>query len=68
MNQAKRTELKANWHWKERSPSADISAELDAGGWTACAQFPSEVHVELLCAGQTSDPYVGFNEHDVQCM
>lgn len=28
---------------------------------------PSEVHVELLEAGLIPDPFVGFNEHKVQC-
>jgi beta-mannosidase len=68
MTRAQRTELKANWHWKERTTSTSILDDSDGGDWNACTQFPSEVHVELIRAGRIPDPYIGFNEHDVQCM
>jgi len=36
-------------------------------GWLPAKTSPSEIHVELLKAGLIPDPYVGFNEHKVQC-
>jgi beta-mannosidase len=70
-------ELSAGWHWKQRDPSivvevaskfqfepTESSTESD---WTPASTFPSEIHVELLKAGRIPDPYVGANEHEVQC-
>ena len=35
--------------------------------WFRASQFPSEVHVELLKRQIIPNPYVAFNEHEVQC-
>lgn len=59
-----------DWTWKRRESHKPLSDELipgDLSGWRKAASFPSEIHVELLNAGLVPDPYVGFNEHKVQC-
>lgn len=68
---------KQDWWWKQRDPSiVDVCGEVgqvSAGdadfrtGWKKATSFPSEVHVELLKLGAIPDPYIGFNEHAVQC-
>jgi beta-mannosidase len=65
-------ELKSDWRLKRRS--LEIKNVLDElRQWdTAFAYFgsitvPSEAHVELLKTKLIPDPYVGFNEHKVQC-
>jgi hypothetical protein len=68
-------ELKAGWQWKQRCPelplltdvSADHSDRSDPYQWRSADTVPSEIHVELLKAGLIPDPYIGFNEHRVQC-
>jgi beta-mannosidase len=35
--------------------------------WFRASRFPSEVHVELLNRQIIPNPYVAFNEHEVQC-
>lgn len=70
---ARTVELDQGWRWKEH----DVSQALDArtitfndsekSKWARVATFPSEVHAELLHAGRIPDPYVGYNEHLVQC-
>ncbi|EMD39457.1 glycoside hydrolase family 2 protein [Gelatoporia subvermispora B] len=66
--------LNASWHWKERDitisrvvdelPGEEESAAFK--GWNVAQASPSEVHVELLKIGRIPDPFVGFNEHQVQ--
>ncbi|KAJ9119092.1 hypothetical protein QFC22_003583 [Naganishia vaughanmartiniae] len=34
--------------------------------WTACSQFPTEIHLELMKAGIIPHPYKQRNEHNVQ--
>lgn len=65
-------ELKSDWRLKRRDKSiTNVLDELKT--WdTAFAYFgsisvPTEVHVELLKGKLIPDPYVGFNEHKVQC-
>lgn len=54
-----------NWAWKQlESDSDDIQ---NTHGWSKASRMPSEVHVELLQSGSIPDPYIGFNEHTVQC-
>jgi hypothetical protein len=56
------------WHWKQRDLTRSLNDDIHAlDGWTKCKSFPSEIHVELAHAGKIPDPYVGFNEHSVQC-
>ncbi|KDR77609.1 hypothetical protein GALMADRAFT_65886 [Galerina marginata CBS 339.88] len=63
-----------NWSWKQREISrSDILHELNLGEgedfeheWKKAFSIPSEIHVELLKIGAIPDPYVGFNEHQVQ--
>ncbi|KAJ7597793.1 glycoside hydrolase [Mycena floridula] len=61
--------------WKQRSDVASVLDELSIGaatsndpksGWRNAVTFPSEIHVELLKQGLIPDPYIGFNEHEVQ--
>ena len=54
-----------NWSWKQLQPSDD--SIHDTGGWSKAHCMPSEVHVELLKGGMIPDPYIGFNEHQVEC-
>ncbi|KAI8986300.1 glycoside hydrolase [Trametes punicea] len=78
--QAQTTCLDRSWYWKERDVSiSSVVDEIDAfrqdrgdagvevkPGWAAASSFPSEIHVELIKAGRIPDPFVGFNEHEVQ--
>ncbi|EJF55724.1 glycoside hydrolase [Dichomitus squalens LYAD-421 SS1] len=67
---ARVTNISQGWAWKERD--ASIASVLDevsptpSEQWMKAAAFPSEVHVELLKAGRIPDPFIGFNEHEVQ--
>ncbi|KAH9831470.1 glycoside hydrolase superfamily [Rhodofomes roseus] len=62
------------WYWKERDANLYASAldevprdALQPGSrWTAAQSFPSEIHAELVKAGRIPDPFIGFNEHEVQ--
>ncbi|KAF9448772.1 hypothetical protein P691DRAFT_26182 [Macrolepiota fuliginosa MF-IS2] len=36
--------------------------------WIPASQFPSEVRIELLRNEFIPDPFVGFNEHKIQCI
>ena len=57
-----------NWSYKQRDTSiSSVLDELNESSWTTATGFPSEVHVELLKAGRIPDPFLGFNEHEVQC-
>lgn len=75
MSEVQTTQLTQGWSWKQRNISvSSVLDELELSsqdsiqdGWTAAQAFPSEIHVELLKAALISDPYVGFNEHKVQC-
>ncbi|KAI0738846.1 glycoside hydrolase [Daedaleopsis nitida] len=59
--------ISQNWSWKERDTAvASVVDEVGAASWTTATTFPSEVHVELLRAGRIPDPFLGFNEHEVQ--
>lgn len=74
----------AAWCWKQRTPAdfdsnhhiPNVVDELSLSdndsdfvrGWRKASSMPSEVHVELLKTNAIPDPYVGFNEHEVQCM
>ena len=64
------------WSWKQRGHTAndvldetELRPDLDfVKGWRkAESSIPSEVHVELLKIGAIPEPYIGFNEHKVQC-
>ena len=62
--------LTKNWEWKEHVPDGDTTNDTGAerrSSWTEALHFPSEIHVELKDAGIIVDPYLGFNEHKVQC-
>ena len=64
-------EFKDGWMWKEYVPDDDLFDQEMLGvaenEWTEVLSFPSEIHVELLKAGRIPDPFLGFNEHEVQC-
>ena len=63
-------ELKANWRWKERNITIDHvwdEVSKDEGWSPVRAGMPSEIHVELMKAHMIPDPFIGFNEHKVQC-
>jgi hypothetical protein len=54
--------------WKERDTTIqDVVKELESSNWNTAQSAPSEIHVELLARGVIPDPYIGFNEHKVQC-
>lgn len=67
--------INQGWSWKQRNLSiVEVVDEIelpDLGeiqeGWARAQIYPSEVHVELLKSGRIPDPYLGFNEHKVQC-
>lgn len=72
------SELSSGWKWKERDVSIDgvwdeISLTSSQGledskkGWRDVHMMPSEIHVELRKSGEIEDPYIGFNEHKIQC-
>ena len=65
------TVIDQGWRWKQRDAAAAVSVldELSTGGrgWSSATAYPSEVHVELLAAGRIPDPFLAFNEHEVQC-
>lgn len=75
MSQVSIIQLDKGWLWKQRNPA--INSPLDEvvlpehndilQGWNATKSFPSEIHVELLKSNKIPDPYIGFNEHQVQC-
>lgn len=78
MQPAQSTVLEHDWFWKQRDPARpSLLSELDLPhfppdtsilhAWSPTHAFPSEVHVELLKSDRIPDPYVGFNEHKVQC-
>jgi len=67
--QAVTREIRDGWLWKEYedgdlSLSGPNSSSQD--GWMPATSFPSEIHLELLKAGRIPDPFLGFNEHEVQ--
>src|SRR5690349_9398045 len=66
---AEKINISANWQWKQRNLAINdiLSDAGDDKDWTDCVSFPSEVHVELIRSGKIPDPYLGFNEHKVQC-
>ena len=59
------------WYWKEAASHSPTPEELSSTnhepGWCPGGAPPSEIHILLLQAGLISDPYVQFNEHEVQC-
>jgi hypothetical protein len=75
MSEVHTIQINQGWSWKQRNisiPSVLDELELLTGGsiqdgWTAAQAFPSEIHVELLRKKLIPDPYIGFNEHKVQC-
>lgn len=61
------TELKSDWKWKQRSPAVAIDQELVQDSWQPAVSMPSEIHLELLHLGRIPDPFLGHNEHKIQC-
>lgn len=43
-----------------------VSPDALTTAWYPTRTNPSEIHVELRKAGFIPDPYIGFNEHQVQ--
>ncbi|KAH9919171.1 glycoside hydrolase [Epithele typhae] len=60
------TQITLNWTWKQRDESVASVLEELGSSWNMATEFPSEIHVELLKAGKIPDPFLGFNEHEVQ--
>ena len=66
-------ELKSNWVWKQKEDDEDVkelvktNVEAGVDGWRAVSSWPSEIHVELLKNELIPDPFIGFNEHLIQC-
>lgn len=61
-----------SWQWKERNPSVaavvnEVNSNIFTPRWEDAKAYPSEIHVELLKRGRIPDPFLGFNEHKVQC-
>jgi beta-mannosidase len=59
-----------SWSWKQRELSIiNVIDEANdvTQGWKRVSSMPSDIHVELLKIGAIPDPYIGFNEHKVQC-
>jgi beta-mannosidase len=55
------------WQYKQReADERPLSEEMVCPGWSACSQFPTEIHLELMKAKKIPHPYKGRNEHDVQ--
>ncbi|PNY29687.1 Beta-mannosidase B [Tolypocladium capitatum] len=52
------TPIQANWHFGR--------ADDDSGAYLPVAQFPTQIHLDLLHHGLIPDPNVGKNELDVQ--
>lgn len=50
------------------SPTRWEYAEHETTDWSACSQFPTEIHLELRAAGKIPDWNKGRAEHDVQCV
>lgn len=76
MAPASARQISQNWFWKKRDhelyPTLARELERPVGDdytrdWIPASQFPSEVHVELLHRKFIPDPFIGFNEHKVQC-
>jgi beta-mannosidase len=67
MASVERFDIASGWHWKERDTSLKLTQESIETDWTPASTFPSEIHVELLKTGRIPDPYLEFNEHEVQC-
>ena len=74
--QAHTISLDQAWYWKERDTSiAQVKDEIKlktgtgflSDKWSPATSFPSEIHVELIRAKRIPDPFIGFNEHAVQC-
>lgn len=67
--------LSSDWVWKQYDPQDDNLETMFSTGsslkasdqWSKCANFPSEIYVELIEKGSIPDPSIGFNEHLVQC-
>lgn len=67
MTQAHTRLQPVNWQYKQRSTDTDLLTDLSSdSAWTSCAQFPTEIHVELMKAGKIPHPYKGRNEHEIQ--
>lgn len=68
--------LSGPWYWKQFDGD-DLDnfsiSDLKPGGkdikasWNPCANFPSEIYIELIKAGKIPDPFQGSNEHLAQC-
>ena len=58
---SKISELLAGWSWRK-------SASPDEQKWIRCKHDrpATQIHVDLLDAGQIKDPLLGLNENDVQ--
>ncbi|GAA5879984.1 hypothetical protein JCM8547_004832 [Rhodosporidiobolus lusitaniae] len=59
------------WSWAEAPPSSPSSSSLDSPSASSstfrpCAQFPSQVHAELLAVRAIPDPFLMRNEELVQ--
>ncbi|KAF8309073.1 glycoside hydrolase [Clavulina sp. PMI_390] len=61
LDQSRYIESSRSQKYPEESKNAQTMYD-----WRNCAEFPTEIHVELMEAGLIPDPRIGFNEHRVQ--
>lgn len=72
--------LSSGWVWKRFVKETDDVATLtvpdeeenecsppSVDSWSKCHTFPTDIYAELIHAGLIEDPFIGFNEHLVQC-
>ena len=68
--------LSGPWYWKQfdgddldnlKISDLKLGGENIKASWTPCANFPSEIHVELIKAEKIPNPFQGSSEHLVQC-
>lgn len=58
MSKLKITPVDKNWTFKQ--------ANTDRSGFLPVAQFPTNIHLDLIAHSLIEDPFIGKNENDVQ--
>ncbi|KAJ5919123.1 hypothetical protein N7466_010066 [Penicillium verhagenii] len=59
----KSTPITTGWEFKQVGA---VGVPEWTGGFLSVAQFPTNVHLDLMKHNKIPDPYIGLNEHDVQ--
>lgn len=60
-------ELNTDWQFTQLSSSGPEEPVTKTDEWLAASKFPTNVHSELIKLKKIPDPFVGLQEHDVQC-